>query len=603
MARYYMGIDLGDGETAVAYLDDKYQVLPEMANLGYPSESILSAVGETKGEPPELVIGDNVALQDVRNRSVRFKSRFLDLNSSSAYDVERFAKGLRRYLELYSGLLVDGNEVQVALGCPAGWEPNDRARYARIVRGVFPQVKEIPVSESRAAFLYAKYTNDLKAQITDQELMKLLNEEVLVIDVGSSTTDFAYIVGGRERDLGVFGEVKLGGGLIDQYLLEECVAQDSHAREIRQKFEEVPSVRHRCELTARKVKEDYFNAEMQAGEPPRDGVLRYTNTVYYGRSRSENCDIKLHATPKLMERVLTKPLPELKDKSFKKCLKDALDAAVLHTKDAPPKLIILTGGASRMPFLQEAVRAKFPNAHHAFCNEPEFSIAKGLALASRVDSRIDDFYDEFDRYLAGNRVSSTIGRAIGGLAAPMASNLAKLYVNSVLIPELMSFLKKHKGRAREDLERQIASETQVFLNMDPQWQAVQRQLISSWQRESDFSTLEAEIREICDRYEIPNERMPVPQVQMSLRIPAISLSGLGWGVLMSLPFGLGGKGPIGALVELFLRNVKAAQIEAAVVRQMLDVESGFYMDFYGTLVQSMKDEIHRQVREVEIPII
>ena len=41
--------------------------------------------------------------------------------------------------------------------------------------------------------------------------------------------------------------------------------------------------------------------------------------------------------------------------------------------------MILTGGASRMAFFQQACREAFADALVVLCPEPEFSIARGLA--------------------------------------------------------------------------------------------------------------------------------------------------------------------------------------------------------------------------------
>ena len=66
------------------------------------------------------------------------------------------------------------------------------------------------ISESRAAFLYAKYAKTVALDLD------ILRQSALVIDIGSSTLDFAYIVDGRETGVGTFGDTHLGGGLLDE---------------------------------------------------------------------------------------------------------------------------------------------------------------------------------------------------------------------------------------------------------------------------------------------------------------------------------------------------------------------------------------------------
>ena len=174
------------------------------------SASLLSAVGLSGGE---IVVGDR-ALTDAlaQELSVRFKSRFTT-DPASYEDVVRFVRGVLSDLRQSGALRPDDRFV---VGCPAGWNTAARTRYRDLlVRAGMdnPQV----ISESRAAFLYAKYARTVALDVD------ILNESALVVDIGSSTLDFAYIVDGRETGVGTFGETALGGGILDAALLRRAV--------------------------------------------------------------------------------------------------------------------------------------------------------------------------------------------------------------------------------------------------------------------------------------------------------------------------------------------------------------------------------------------
>ena len=130
-----------------------------------------------------------------------------------------------------------------------------RETYADLVRMALP-VPEMPVGESRAAFLYTNYSGSLGVS------PELLKGSVLVVDMGSSTTDLAYVVAGKDetKTMAEFGEAFLGGGMIDQAILRHCVEANDKAQEINDLFEREPSIRCNCEVTARQVKEEYFTA-------------------------------------------------------------------------------------------------------------------------------------------------------------------------------------------------------------------------------------------------------------------------------------------------------------------------------------------------------
>lgn len=107
----YVGIDIGDGESAVSVVSRDGALLPTVVPLGN-ANSIRSIVGRLGEEP---VIGDAVVLNHaVTDRSARFKSRFL-YDNRARQDLRLFAEGL--YAMLSKALHDD--ELKIALGCPA----------------------------------------------------------------------------------------------------------------------------------------------------------------------------------------------------------------------------------------------------------------------------------------------------------------------------------------------------------------------------------------------------------------------------------------------------------------------------------------------------
>ena len=201
----YIGLDVGDGESAVAVFEHGSGIEPMILPI-CGARSLLSAVGNIGSE---IVIGERAytdALAD--NLSVRFKSRFTT-DPASYEDIVRFVRGVLRDLQDTGVLLPDDRFV---VGCPAGWNAAARARYRDLlIRAGVPQPQVI--SESRAAFLYAKYARTVAMDVD------IMGESALVADIGSSTLDFAYIVDGRETGVGTFGETALGGGILDAVLL------------------------------------------------------------------------------------------------------------------------------------------------------------------------------------------------------------------------------------------------------------------------------------------------------------------------------------------------------------------------------------------------
>ena len=377
----YFGIDLGDGETAVAMVTGDGAVVPQILTLGN-TKSILSLVGTDQSD--NIVVGENVLLDfQMKTRNSRFKSRFLRDEKASEH-IRQFAKGV---LELVQGELAKERyeNVRIALGCPAGWAVPDRQRYAALItQAGFPNV--YTVSESRAAFMYANHSSDLK--LSAQQLSR----PALVIDIGSSTTDFAHIVNGRETNVGVFGSNALGGGLIDHYLLEDALENSPDRDQLTRIFAEYPVWRSYCELDARRVKEDYFTALNDGESSP---CISRSSNVYLDINNPLLINFQLDKS--VVKRVLERKIPELNGRCFMEELAEALKQAQVNTADYPPELVILTGGASRMGFFRDACKEAFPNAQHIPCPQPEYSIAYGLSVAARTDHALTLFREEISK--------------------------------------------------------------------------------------------------------------------------------------------------------------------------------------------------------------
>ena len=123
----------------------------------------------------------------VSRRKIRFKSHFLT-DRSVREDVRTFAAGVLG--SLYgSGQLIQNEDACFYIGCPAGWDKNTREIYREIFEKCsFPPTRII--SESRAALISACQSRHLQVGYD------ILSRPLLVVDIGSSTTDYAYIEGG-----------------------------------------------------------------------------------------------------------------------------------------------------------------------------------------------------------------------------------------------------------------------------------------------------------------------------------------------------------------------------------------------------------------------
>ena len=518
MDRYY-GFDLGDAESAVTYLKKNEQMEPKVVPVR-ESGSFITAYARLR--TGELLIGEEACYTpDATERRLRFKSRFLT-DPSSARDIRSFAGGVLG--ELYmSGGLIKGEDCCFYIGCPAGWDRSQRERYREIFENAgFPPVRII--SESRAALISACQSRHFQVGYD------ILSRPVLVVDMGSSTTDFAYISSGREVELQTAGEVALGGGIMDELLLDASVEASPDKDELRRVFEQSPPWRTYCEFAARRLKEKYFADE----DYWRDKGCTQTVTVM-GKKRLR---LELRMNEELADRILEAPAPQLKNRSFHKVFaaslqeihrslqekdreaagkaggntldkadksdrSDAADAAARETAAGlghMPELLFLTGGVSRMPALREWCREAFPEAIVITGAEPEYSVSRGLAYSGRIDEEIRAFRQEVRELVESSVVERIVEEHVEDLFHRTVDTLVEPILRNAAIPV---FERWRNGTIRRlsDIDSEMEREIEAWLH-SPEVADLLVKPITSWLRPVAYR-LEEYTMPICVRHNVP----------------------------------------------------------------------------------------------------
>ena len=446
----FFGFDLGDAESAVARLSKEDQVVPEMLTV-VGEQSFITAYAQLSSG--ELLIGEKACYADnVIKRKLRFKSRFLT-DRSSASDVKSFAAGVLG--ELYgTGDLIKNEDCSFYIGCPAGWKANSREHYREIFESAgYPPARII--SESRAAMVSACQSKHLQIGVD------ILSKPVLVVDIGSSTTDFAYIMGGKEVEMQTAGEVVLGGGIMDEILLEESVEASGLARKkIKAVFEASEAWKNYAEFAARRLKEKYYSDEdyWSTHDCKETIVLHYDRPV----------KLTLRMNSSIAKQLINKRTPWLGGRSWKSVFIASLNDVKANISGAQPELIFLTGGVSKLAAIRDWCSEVFPDAVVISANDPEFSVARGLAYCGRIDEDIKEFRADLDQLIKSTAIEEIVEKhipvlyrdAVDCLVAPIVEQVAmpifdrwrngeisKLSdTDSILQAEVPEFLRKDETR-------------------------------------------------------------------------------------------------------------------------------------------------------------
>ena len=481
----FFGFDLGDAESAVSRLDKEDQTVPEELTVAGAKSFITACAVTAEGG---LLIGEQACYAaGVSRRRLRFKSRFLT-DPASAADLRSFAAGVLG--ELYGGGdLIKGEDCCFYVGCPAGWDRNAREDYRAIFeRAGYPPVRI--VSESRAAMVSACQSKHLQVGYD------ILSRPVLVVDIGSSTTDFAFILGGREAEMATGGEVFLGGGVMDEILLDECVADARDARELRRTFEESEAWRTYCEFKARRLKERYFSDEAYWAEHE----CSETVLVRYRRPLR----LKLRMDADMAAHMTERGTPRLGGNSFRGEFTAALQQVRAQTAERPPELLFLTGGVSKLPAVRAWCREVFPEAVVIAGTEPEFSVSRGLAWSGRIDEQLRQFRREIEELRLSDAVERIVKARIGDLYAAAVDALIEPVIDEVVMP-IFERWRESELETLTDADEALAAELAVWLRSDS---AMQKLIgpITDWLRPV-AEDLEEYTVPICVRHHVPYQAL------------------------------------------------------------------------------------------------
>ena len=414
-----VGFDFGHGETALARVSSlASDSEPEMLEV-FAAKSQVTALA-FKPESGDLIGDQALKTMGITELHIGFKPMRHTLNSPELQQIVKRFVG--KYLDILeeSGQIDGRDRTLFVVGSPSGWSDAERATYAGILRQAGMQRVTVE-KESRAAFLH------LKESRTSGVDAERLMQQVLIIDIGSSTTDFTIVSRMQARSIEDFG-LGLGAGLIEEMIFDRTLARmekenPGDLRRLADIFLKFPHFKRQCLMACREGKEKYFSIP----------------ELYPSEDRPVDCSIKFRTiNPPIefepwihreeMEKILSLPIPALNGRSWKDAFSAALEHAGTRMATAGPDLVVLTGGASRMDVVLElSTRVFSSSARIIRGQEPEFTIARGLARIGRTDilssglkKAIEAIGDSIDIVTL---VAQRIPGLIDSLAEPLADEL------------------------------------------------------------------------------------------------------------------------------------------------------------------------------------
>ena len=484
----YWGFDLGDGESSIARVDSG-RGLPEIVEIDGKKVIITAWAVMRNGE---VRVGENAArsASSAIRSAARFKSRFLDPTQDSSGLIRDFAAKILESLRKSGDLKGGEKSNSFYIGCPAGWDREARAYYQTIFENLGVPAAQV-ISESRAVLVGAIQSNYLR------DYVDLNTKSVLVIDMGSSTTDFAFVNKGKEHEIHTGGEVALGGGIMDELLLEACIAASPHAQALREIFADCDSWRVDCELHARALKERYFSHDADYWEQRRcleSLLITYDEPLVF--------DLFMDAQTAL--RLTEKPCEQLRGRSFHEAFCASLRVVKDSIGEAQPELLFLTGGVSRMRAVSDWCREVFPDILIYSDSEPEFSVARGLAWCGRVDNELRQFRDEVDRLIHSSVIEDIVSDLLPDLYQTLLDKLLDPIIDNAVKPVLIDW---REGRIEtiEKIGPALQEKIRIYL-YSAEAKALLLEPVREWLRQVS-ERVDRHTSVICRKYHVPDRSL------------------------------------------------------------------------------------------------
>lgn len=445
----YLAFDFGDGTTTAAHYDDSWGVRePEVLNIVKGDPEVWSYMSFPPTTDGPVLFGKSTKKGYTIKGNWKSKPSAMDSQNRSL--TVQFMRGIfDRFVQNNPEYSKDGRfrggEYTIAIGIPSDWDAEDAAEYKKIAAEAgLPNVDVF--KESQAAVLFAR--KFMNGGIPDDAI----KHGVLLVDIGSSTTDFTYM-----KDLACdHCGLALGAKYIDQALLFDATQRAGYEYDTPDADAETKAqaekARKRDLLETRKFKEAFFSAadlddnpEIETFPLPACGQrLGYEGYLTKGAVDScldgsqSVCVFKLKLK-QLSQEWHGTPLED-RENTWRGHFREALKHVKGKWRLGPKTTIVVTGGATRMQFVKTDIQSVFGDrVEPYFGNDGQrsFSVVKGLAWASYAKRSIDSTRSKLEDLLHSGKCKKAIETYAEKLLHPYAERISEA-VRKNLCPRLRS---------------------------------------------------------------------------------------------------------------------------------------------------------------------
>lgn len=375
--RYSVGMDLGDGESVIAWVECQGDTRILLYARSPDEISVITAM--SRNLYGDCVIGEDALCHaDAQQVAVNFKQRPRPgrHGQTPKSDAADFA---REFVSEFADRHPDvAGDCLIHIGHPAAWDQEAVAVYRdQLERVLQPPFHIALVPESQSALLHAR----------DEDKTESTGRPALVIDIGSSTTDLTLLT--TTANNLPYGD-GLGGRDIDEAIRDAVLAQLS-ASDVYGRLQGRSANQLLLWLCRRHKEATFQNYDATPPSADPRSELRWI---------LDNCWPALTGVD--VDGIAQRP------GGWRDRLTEELTKARRHAGSQQPAVILTTGGGARMPFVSEVCQQVFPNTLIAPLSEPSLAVARGLASYGRWQIRVKQFRDGIGQLANSPAISAAV---------------------------------------------------------------------------------------------------------------------------------------------------------------------------------------------------
>ena len=585
----FIGYDLGDGEsiTDIAVLDDTsveqrikitFKNNMTMPDSNTPGQAIPTTYGYDKKDGT-LVFASSILVSpdDVRDIHINFKRRPGDLLGPVSQErlkvieerlsvrvmkekgapsqvecPELFTDGMRKFQEAVVtftnavfedpeykaavvGESVNSSKVVFCVGHPTKWQPVDAAIYRFILSASVLGEKTyagkpsemILAAESRAAFLYVK--NQGNSFSVDE------GKSVLLIDVGSSTIDVSALTMDSRNVEFKNGNNYMGARSIDflirDWYIEHLKKDPADWAAFQEMLELNETLDQALTLSCRMAKEKVFSLNVHKARIDflpafpstlltMDQVVELASERPIGPVLKQYVGIPANVANSMGRKTWTDLFREF----IQEC------RVKMEAEDIHISRIILTGSASKMPFVREMVEGVYSElGDDGILKEmdPSRSISKGLALVG-PSALVAERFREAVNDLMETEVPKCIGDNLPDLADKLSTVIQDIVVEKIVKKHVRKWRKK-EYKTLDDMTAAIERDCQQK-RLAPLLEKSEKysRVIREWMTDKVGADIAQKMMRICERFGVKGLTLDSLNV---MKVPDVHLDGLDFGPL------------------------------------------------------------------------